>query len=93
MTCARFFVLKETLEDMDKDKDGSLSVEEYLGDPGVDPDTGNPPDWVSVENTTFYEVRDTNHNGKMDRVKNKNYLYSIRVTWSDILFDYFLGRN
>ncbi|XP_065835492.1 calumenin-like [Oscarella lobularis] len=60
-------VIDETLEDMDKDKDGSLSVEEYLGDPGVDPDTGNPPDWVSVENTTFYEVRDTNHNGKMDR--------------------------
>ena len=56
------------MEDLDKDGDGALSLEEYLGEPGTDPDTGEPPEWVKSETETFKTVRDSNGNGKMDRV-------------------------
>ena len=56
------------MEDLDKDHDGSLSLEEYLGDPGVDPDTGEMPEWVKSETETFKNVRDKNGDEKMDKV-------------------------
>jgi Ca2+-binding EF-hand superfamily protein len=61
-------IIDETLEDLDKDGDGALSLQEYLGEPGNDPDTGEPPEWVKSETETFRTVRDTNGDGKMDRV-------------------------
>uniref|UniRef100_H2ZJY8 Reticulocalbin-3 n=1 Tax=Ciona savignyi TaxID=51511 RepID=H2ZJY8_CIOSA len=58
-------VVQETIEDMDKNDDGSIDLEEYIKDM-FNPENGEPePDWVRNEREHF-NIRDTNSNGKMD---------------------------
>ncbi|XP_053218511.1 reticulocalbin-3 isoform X1 [Podarcis raffonei] len=60
-------VVTETIEDIDKNGDGFVEVEEYLGDM-YSPETGEPePDWVKTERQQFLDFRDLNKDGKMDR--------------------------
>ncbi|XP_057290382.1 calumenin-like [Hydractinia symbiolongicarpus] len=61
-------VIDETLEDIDKDKDGSISLDEYIGDlwPEEDRD-GEEPEWVKTEKEQFANFRDKNKDGKMDK--------------------------
>jgi len=59
-------VTKETLEDIDKDKDGFVDLKEYIGDMYT-PDSGEEePEWVATERKQFAEYRDKNKDGKMD---------------------------
>ncbi|XP_053600231.1 calumenin-B [Plodia interpunctella] len=60
-------VVLETLEDIDKDKDGKISLEEYIGDM-YQPEAGDEeePDWVKQERDQFTGYRDTDKNGYMD---------------------------
>jgi len=69
-------VVNETLEDIDKDKDGSISLEEYLGDlwPEEDRKKGEEPDWVKTEREQFTEFRDKNKDGKMDADEVKDWI-------------------
>uniref|UniRef100_A0A670ZNJ5 Reticulocalbin 3 n=2 Tax=Pseudonaja textilis TaxID=8673 RepID=A0A670ZNJ5_PSETE len=60
-------MVTETLEDIDKNGDGFVEVDEYLGDI-YSPETGEPePSWVTNERQQFLEHRDLNKDGKMDR--------------------------
>merc|ERR1712002_677885 len=47
----RDIVVTETLEDIDKDGDGKINIEEYIGDMYRDEDTINQedPEWVAAE--------------------------------------------
>lgn len=69
-------VVNETLQDIDKDKDGSISLEEYLGDlwPEEDRAKGEEPDWVKTERQQFTEFRDKNKDGKMDQDEVKDWI-------------------
>ena len=62
-------VVEETLEDIDKDKDGKISLEEYISDmyssDGKDP--SSVPDWVTREREQFKEYRDKNRDGFLDQ--------------------------
>ncbi|XP_015665678.1 reticulocalbin-1 isoform X2 [Protobothrops mucrosquamatus] len=63
----REIIVTETLEDIDKNGDGFVEVDEYLGDIYA-PETGEPePSWVTSERQQFLEHRDINKDGKMDR--------------------------
>lgn len=63
----RDIVVLETLEDIDKNKDGKLSVDEYIGDMFRSTgDAEEEPDWVKNERETFANYRDKNHDGYMD---------------------------
>lgn len=62
----RDIVVLETLEDMDHDKDGSLSVDEYIGDMYKEITGDNEPAWVTQEKTLFGTERDRNGDGFMD---------------------------
>uniref|UniRef100_T1JLL4 Reticulocalbin-3 n=1 Tax=Strigamia maritima TaxID=126957 RepID=T1JLL4_STRMM len=57
----------ETMEDIDKDKDEKISLDEYIGDMY----RGNPgeeePDWVKNEREQFGQYRDKNGDGWMDK--------------------------
>nr|XP_020649668.1 reticulocalbin-3 isoform X2 [Pogona vitticeps] len=60
-------VVTETIEDIDKNGDGFVEVDEYLGDM-YSPQDGEPePSWVKTERQQFLEFRDLNKDGKMDR--------------------------
>ncbi|KAH8303600.1 hypothetical protein KR018_006082 [Drosophila ironensis] len=57
----------ETVEDIDTDKDGKISVDEYLGDlysPGTADE--EEPEWVANEREAFSKYRDLNNDGYMD---------------------------
>jgi len=61
-------VVTETLEDIDKDGDGSINVDEYIGDMYRDDESegAEEPEWVSTEREQFSQFRDRNGDGVMD---------------------------
>jgi len=54
-------ILAQTLKDKDKDNDGSLSFQEYVGDRGQ----GHDKEWLTVEKERFDNEYDKNHDGKL----------------------------
>jgi len=70
----RDIVVVETMEDIDKDKDGYISLAEYIGDMyrGVEGD--DEPDWVKNEREQFANYRDKNKDGKMDTEEVKQWI-------------------
>ncbi|KAG7305650.1 hypothetical protein JYU34_009750 [Plutella xylostella] len=72
----REIVVLETMEDIDKDNDGRISIDEYIGDM-YRPEEGeeeSEPDWVKQEREQFSEYRDTNKDGFMDEHEVKNWI-------------------
>ena len=62
----RDIVIQETIEDIDKDGDGRLSIDEYIGDmysTDSSSSVDEEPDWVKRERESFKEVRDTDGDG------------------------------
>ena len=57
-------VTQETMDEIDKNKDGFVDIDEYVGD--MVHEDGEEPDWVSSEREQFHEYRDTNKDGKLD---------------------------
>lgn len=59
-------VVLETMEDIDKDGDGKISLSEYIGDmyDGVEGD--EEPEWVKNEKEQFSMYRDKDDNGYLD---------------------------
>ena len=62
----RDILVLETLEDMDTDKDGILSVDEYIGDMYKELPGGREPHWVTQEKTLFGTERDKDGDGFMN---------------------------
>lgn len=64
----RDIVIIETIEDIDKDKDGKVSVDEYIGDMyrSSEPED-EEPDWVVQERATFANFRDADKDGFLDK--------------------------
>ncbi|XP_078725117.1 reticulocalbin-1-like [Lampetra fluviatilis] len=63
-------VVMETMEDLDKDGDGAISLDEYIGDimgrGGEALSPGEPePEWVQTERHQFTDFRDTDRDGKL----------------------------
>ena len=59
-------VVVETMEDIDKDKNGYISLEEYIGDMYRGVKNEDEPDWVRNEREQFQNYRDKNKDGHMD---------------------------
>ncbi|KAL1459799.1 hypothetical protein WDU94_011753 [Cyamophila willieti] len=75
----RDLVVVETMEDIDKDKDGKVSLREYIGDMFRGSDLGEEgeeelPDWVKNEKEQFAMYRDKNGDGYMDGEEVKNWI-------------------
>ncbi|XP_059170664.1 calumenin-like isoform X1 [Physella acuta] len=71
----RGIVVDETLEDIDKDGDGYISLQEYIDDiwgdddedDENDPENEGEPDWVKSEREQFANFRDKDHDGRLDK--------------------------
>ncbi|KAJ8399964.1 hypothetical protein AAFF_G00406940 [Aldrovandia affinis] len=59
-------VVVETIEDIDKDGDGLINLQEYIGDMFTSENGESEPDWVQTEKQHFYEFRDVNKDGTLD---------------------------
>lgn len=60
-------VVQETIEDVDKNGDGLIDMDEYIGDMWKPEDGEEMPEWLLTEQQQFSEYRDKNKDGKMDR--------------------------
>ncbi|GFT12611.1 calumenin-B [Trichonephila clavipes] len=61
-------IVIETMEDIDKNRDGKISIEEYIGDMYNDPDNDveSEPSWVQSEREQFINFRDKDRSGSME---------------------------
>lgn len=69
-------VIQETLNDIDKDKDGYVSLEEYIADM-YHPEAGTAeelPEWVVNEKEQFKEYRDKDKDGKLNAEEVKDWI-------------------
>ncbi|KAF6027535.1 calu [Bugula neritina] len=62
----REVVVKETLDDLDKNKDGRISIDEYIVDMWPDMGKETEPEWVTTEREHFEKWRDLNKDGFLD---------------------------
>lgn len=71
----RDVVVSETVEDIDKDNDGKISVEEYIGDMyRATDDEADEPDWVKHERETFKTFRDKDGDGSLNNDEVKDWI-------------------
>lgn len=71
----RDVVVAETVEDIDKDNDGKISVDEYIGDMYRATDDGDDePDWVKHERETFKTFRDKDGDGSLNNEEVKDWI-------------------
>jgi len=70
----RKIVIMETLEDIDKDADGFISLDEYINDMWSQEEDGDEPDWIKTEREQFENIRDKNKDGKMDEAEVEDWI-------------------
>ncbi|VDK44536.1 unnamed protein product [Anisakis simplex] len=77
----RDIVVAETIEDIDKNKDGFVDLEEYIGDmyrPEDYPElNGKEPDWVASERDMFKEHRDKDGDGKLNQDEMRDWIMPV----------------
>lgn len=67
-------VVVETMEDIDKDNDGRISVLEYIGDMYKADEGEEEPEWVKTEREQFKLYRDRDGDGFMDQDEVKTWI-------------------
>ncbi|KAJ8245650.1 hypothetical protein GJAV_G00273000 [Gymnothorax javanicus] len=67
-------VVSETMEDIDKNGDGLIDLDEYIGDMYNHEGDAQEPEWVKTEREQFVEFRDKNRDGKMDKEETMDWI-------------------
>ncbi|XP_059484453.1 calumenin [Neocloeon triangulifer] len=70
----RELIVIETMEDIDKDKDGKISIDEYIGDMYRGSPGEEEPEWVKSEKDQFVRFRDKDADGFMDKEEVKGWI-------------------
>ena len=79
-------VVAETMEDMDENSDGKISLAEYVGefadDDDMDDDDDDNEDWVEREKKSFQEEKDKNKDGYLDKQEVADWIVPSEVNFS-----------
>ncbi|KAK2917909.1 hypothetical protein Q8A73_004655 [Channa argus] len=67
-------VVLETMEDIDKNGDGLIDLDEYIGDMYNQEGDATEPEWVKTEREQFTDFRDKNKDGKMDKEETRDWI-------------------
>jgi len=67
-------VILETIEDIDKDQDGKISLAEYIGDMWLEEEDGEEPEWVEEERKQFSEFRDKDNSGYLEDAEVRDWI-------------------
>lgn len=67
-------VVEETMQDIDKNGDGFIDQNEYIGDMYIPENDEEEPEWVLAERKQFSEFRDKNNDGKLDREETREWI-------------------
>ncbi|XP_056333780.1 calumenin-B [Danio aesculapii] len=67
-------VVLETMEDIDKNGDGLIDLNEYIGDMYSQNGDSSEPEWVKTEREQFTEFRDKNKDGRMDKDETRDWI-------------------
>ncbi|XP_033322402.1 calumenin B scf [Megalopta genalis] len=67
-------IVLETIEDIDKDGDGKISISEYIGDMYDGAEGEEEPEWVKNEKEQFSMYRDKNGDGFLDSEEVKTWI-------------------
>ncbi|XP_075885034.1 calumenin-B isoform X2 [Nelusetta ayraudi] len=67
-------IVTETMEDIDKNGDGLIDLNEYIGDMYNQEGEDEEPEWVTTERQQFTEFRDQNKDGKMDKHETRDWI-------------------
>ncbi|KAI6240121.1 Calumenin-A [Aphelenchoides fujianensis] len=88
-------VVQETTEDIDKDKDGFISLEEYIGDmyrPADYPElNGKEPEWVQAERDMFREHRDKDADGKLNKEEMREWIMPLNFDHAEAEAKHLVG--
>jgi len=91
----RDVVVAETVEDIDKDKDGFVSQEEYINDmyrPADYPElNGKEPEWVASEREMFTEHRDKDKDGRLNTEEMRDWIMPIGFDHADAEAKHLVG--
>ncbi|XP_005164069.1 reticulocalbin-3 isoform X1 [Danio rerio] len=79
----RDIVIQETIEDIDKNGDGKIDLQEYIGDMYNPEDGETEPDWVTTEKKQFSEFRDMNKDGFLDATEVSHWILPTEVDHAD----------
>ncbi|XP_016302467.1 calumenin-like [Sinocyclocheilus anshuiensis] len=79
----RDIVIQETIEDIDKNGDGKIDLQEYIGDMFTPGNGENEPDWVTTEKKHFSEFRDMNKDGFLDASEVSHWILPGEVDHAD----------
>ena len=62
-------VITETIEDIDRNQDGFISLDEFIHDMWDSTENNNTiePEWIKTERENFQKYRDLDHDGRMNR--------------------------
>lgn len=91
----RDIVVQETIEDIDKDKDGYVDIEEYIADmyrPSDYPELqGREPEWVASEREMFREHRDKDNDGRLNREEMRDWIMPLNFDHADAEAKHLIG--
>ncbi|XP_018422233.1 PREDICTED: calumenin-like isoform X2 [Nanorana parkeri] len=77
-------VVTETIEDLDKNGDGVVDVNEYIADMYT-PESDEPePEWVNTERQQFKDHRDLNKDGKLDHSEISHWIHPHEYDHADL---------
>ena len=85
-------VVQETMEELDKDKNGVVDVEEYINDLMPSRNSGNEPEWVTRERKTFLTNKDIDKNGVIDKREVQAWLFPDNDYYNDAEVKFLLDR-